>query len=112
MILAAGEMDEPWPWAPAIFTLQYFRLGPVSLVGLPGEFTTMAGRRVQRSVQNVTGSTVILAGLCNNYINYIATPEEYDYQDFEGGATIHGRNTVPVTTYWMTEMAAAILEVI
>lgn len=110
-MIAAGEMDEPWAWLPRIFAVQYFQIGTVSLLGLPGEFTTMAGRRVQRAVKNVTESTVILAGLCNNYINYVTTPEEYDYQAFEGGATIFGKNTVPLVTYWMTEMAKAVKEV-
>ncbi|OXA40725.1 Neutral ceramidase [Folsomia candida] len=110
IMIAAGEMDEPWAWAPRIFAVQYFQIGTISLLGLPGEFTTMAGRRVQRALKNVTESTVILAGLCNNYINYVTTPEEYDYQAFEGGATIFGKNTVPLVTYWMTEMAKAVKE--
>ncbi|OXA48192.1 neutral ceramidase [Folsomia candida] len=110
IMIAGGEMDEPWAWLPRIFAVQYFQIGTVSLLGLPGEFTTMAGRRVQRAVKNVTESTVILAGLCNNYINYVTTPEEYDYQAFEGGATIFGKNTVPLVTYWMIEMAKAVKE--
>ena len=40
---------------------------------------------------------VIVSGLANNYINYIATPEEYSlqpFQDYEGGATVFGTYTL------------------
>jgi neutral ceramidase len=105
--LAAGEMDKPWDWAPASFSLQILQIGSFDVLALPGEFTTMAGRRVRNAVFNVTGHEVVLAGLANNYINYIATPEEYDVQDYEGGATVYGRNTVPVSTTIFKEMAEA-----
>lgn len=112
IVVAAGEMNEPWEWAPHIFSIQLFFLGNVSVVGLPGEFTTMAGRRVARLLKGVVGEDkkVVLAGLCNNYINYVTTPEEYDYQAFEGGATIFGRNTVPVVSHLYMEMAKALLD--
>lgn len=102
-------MSEPWQWAPSIFALQLFQIGSFDVVGLPGEYTTMAGRRIRNAVFNVTNHEVVLAGLSNNYINYIATPEEYDFEDYEGGATIYGRNTVPVTTTLFKEMAQKIL---
>lgn len=112
MIIAAGEMFEPWAWGPAIFSIQLFQIGNVQLAGLPGEFTTMSGRRVRRVIESMSGGQkVILAGLTNNYINYITTPEEYDGQSFEGGATIYGRNTIPVVTHLFGEMARALVEV-
>lgn len=104
-------MFEPWPWAPATVEVQVFQLGPVNIVGLPGEFTTMAGRRVRNAVESSTGNKVILAGLSNNYINYVATPEEYDLQKYEAGATIYGRNTLPVLTALFEDMAKALAEV-
>lgn len=112
VMLAGGEMNDLWPWMPSIFSVQYFRLGSVSLVGFPGEFTIMAGRQVFRHIQTVVpDSHIILAGLTNNYINYVTTPQEYDTKNYEGVATIFGRNTVPVVTYWMTQMATAVVEV-
>jgi len=106
--LAAGEMDKPWDWAPASFSLQILQIGNFDVLALPGEYTTMAGRRVRNAVFNVTGHEVVLAGLANNYINYIATPEEYDVQEYEGGATVYGRNTVPVTATILKNMAEAL----
>lgn len=109
--LPGGEMNEPWPWAPDTFSLQLLQLGSFDVASLPGEFTTMAGRRVRNAIFNVTGHEVVLAGLANIYINYVTTPEEYDVQEYEGGATLYGRNTVPVTTAIYTEMAEALQNV-
>lgn len=36
---------------------------------------------------------VILTGLANEYSGYIATPEEYDSQQYEGASTLFGRLT-------------------
>jgi neutral ceramidase len=33
----------------------------------------------------------VIAGLANEYADYFTTPEEYDAQHYEGGATIYGR---------------------
>lgn len=104
-------MDKPWDWAPASFSLQILQIGNFDVLALPGEYTTMAGRRVRNAVFNVTGHEVVLAGLANNYINYIATPEEYDVQEYEGGATVYGRNTVPVTATIFKEMAESMQNV-
>lgn len=38
--------------------------------------------------------TVVIAGLSNTYTGYVATPEEYDVQRFEGAATAYGRHTL------------------
>lgn len=111
MALAAGEMDDPWQWAPSIVELQNLQLGSIFLAGVPGEFTTMAGRRVRNAIFNATGDKVIVAGLSNNYINYVATPEEYEFQEYEAGATAYGRNTLPVITTLLQEMAVALKDV-
>lgn len=50
---------------------------------MPGEFTTMAGRRLRNQVRKAAIEAskeefqVILAGLSNMYTSYITTPEEY-----------------------------------
>jgi neutral ceramidase len=60
-------------------------IGGVVIACVPGEFTTMAGRRLRGAItDNVakmggpTISQVIVAGLCNTYSDYITTPEEYE----------------------------------
>ena len=35
--------------------------------------------------------SAVISGLANEYIDYFTTPQEYDAQHYEGGATIYGR---------------------
>lgn len=65
-----------------------------ALVGtLPGEFTSVLGRRIRQSMAaraGVDASAVLLAGLANEYRSYFTTPEEYALQHYEGGSTLYG----------------------
>jgi hypothetical protein len=78
-------MDFPFEWQPRIVSTQLALIGPVAVACVPGEFTTMSGRRLRDAVTlgmaAVGGplpSHVIVAGLCNTYSDYITTPEEYE----------------------------------
>lgn len=53
ILLSTGEMDFPYMWHPKVVPTQILMIGQVAIVGLPGEFTTMAGRRVRNAVYNV-----------------------------------------------------------
>jgi neutral ceramidase len=57
--------------------------------------TEEMGRRVRKSVLDASAgagiSTAVISGLANEYADYFTTPEEYDQQHYEGGATIYGR---------------------
>ena len=62
-------------------------MGQFYIIGVPGEFTTMSGRRLRDSVlktlleEGMTKeSQVVIAGLSNVYSDYIATFEEYQAQ--------------------------------
>ena len=73
-------------------------IGQLALVFLPGEITTMAGRRVRDTVRAVLGDRsehAVIAAYSNDYTGYITTPEEYDAQQYEGGHTLFGRWTLP-----------------
>jgi neutral ceramidase len=58
------------------------------IIGVPGEFTTMSGRRLRDTVfqtlakygQADENTVVVIAGLSNAYSHYIATYEEYGKQ--------------------------------
>jgi neutral ceramidase len=69
-----------------------YQLGEVTLVTLPGEFTTMLGRRISRSVAEAvrTREKVLLVGLANEYLSYFATEEEYRVQHYEGSSMLYG----------------------
>ena len=74
----------PYQWQPKIVATQLALIGNVAFAGVPGEFTTMSGRRLRDTVKSAINDantledvTVVVAGLCNTYSDYITTPEEY-----------------------------------
>ena len=99
ILLATGRMHLPYEWQPRIVSTQVAVIGNVVIAGVPGEFTTMSGRRLREAIKTVMNdvsddeTSVIVAGLCNTYTDYIATPEEYQIQRYEGASTIFGPYT-------------------
>jgi len=76
-------MRLPYQWQPKIVSTQVAIIGNVVIAGVPGEFTTMSGRRLREAIKKVMNdasddeTSVIVAGLCNTYSDYVTTPEEY-----------------------------------
>jgi len=93
-VVALDTGTKPEPWVENVMPLQILRVGTIAIVGGPGEFTTMAGRRLTSSVHNVLGakgvSQTVLTGYSNEYAGYTTTREEYQYQHYEGGHTVFG----------------------
>jgi neutral ceramidase len=93
------------PWTPNVLPVQIFVLGNVAIAAVPGEFTTVAGRRVRTTVGHVLAPMgikhVVLSGYSNAYAGYVTTPEEYELQDYEGASTHFGKWTLPA---WQTEL--------
>lgn len=78
-------------------------MGDVVFVALPGEFTTMSGRRMRNMIRDSalqldpnSDIQVILAGLSNIYTSYVTTPEEYEMQRYEAASTIFGPHTLTI----------------
>ncbi|XP_071733066.1 neutral ceramidase 2-like [Rutidosis leptorrhynchoides] len=104
VLLSTGEMFFPYAWAPAIVPLQILRIGNLILLSVPGEFTTMSGRRLREAVKQTLISNsngefkndthVVIAGLTNTYSQYISTPEEYGQQRYEAASTLYGPHTL------------------
>lgn len=70
----------PYEWQPKIVSCAMARVGGFLLAAVPGEFTTMSGRRLRHEVLKASrgsGRRVVIAGLSNIYSDYVATPEEY-----------------------------------
>jgi len=44
-------MDKPYAWQPTIIDVQMLKIGQLFILAVPGEFTTMAGRRIKDAVQ-------------------------------------------------------------
>lgn len=94
--LRDGALDDQ-PWSPTTLPYQALRIGSLGVVTIPGEPTTMAGRRLREAVMEAAGpegpSRVVVAGYSNDYTSYITTAEEYDEQWYEGASTLFGRYT-------------------
>lgn len=104
VLLNVGQANTPYPWSPNIVDIQTLRIGQFLIIVSPGEATTMSGRRWRESVFNFAKSSlvpsgtdplVVLGGPGNTYAHYIATPEEYSIQRYEGASTLYGPHTLP-----------------
>ncbi|KAJ7835017.1 Neutral/alkaline non-lysosomal ceramidase-domain-containing protein [Mycena olivaceomarginata] len=101
-------------WSPSTVDVQIFRVaksffgaspkleirmltGSSVMLIIPGELTTMAGRRISEAIQaelissEILGDVahVVVAGTANMYVHYIATREEYTVQRYEGASTLY-----------------------
>lgn len=84
ILLNTGDISFPAPWTAKIVTLQMVQLGQFFIIAVPGEFSTMAGRRLRDTVRSTllkygasNDSIVAIAGLANDYTHYITTYQEY-----------------------------------
>lgn len=96
-ILLAVGLNQP-AWVPHNMPIQLFKIGHLVIAGVPGEFTTMSGRRLKKLLKDTFQeqvSHVVIAGLSNSYAGYVTTPEEYSQQNYEGGFTVFGKWTLP-----------------
>ena len=87
------------------------RIGGIVIASLAFEPTVVAGLRMRRAIAEALGvdvETVIVQGYVSGYGHYITTPEEYEHQDYEGGATIFGRLTLPAATQIFDGLATAL----
>ena len=96
IILRTGLFDPPI--TPNVLPLQIIKIGNLVLIAIPGEITTMAGRRLKKTVldelQDFGVKHLALAAYANDYSLYITTKEEYDKQHYEGGCTLFGPYTL------------------
>ena len=95
---ARNNALETLPWAPTILPFQIVRLGKIAIAYVPGEITTVAGKRLKtylsKELETLGVEHVFLTSYANAFMGYVVTPEEYDKQCYEGGHTIYGRDTL------------------
>lgn len=94
LIVPGGLLNRWVPLAQERVPVQLLRIGPLYLIGIPGEVTIVAGLRLRRTVASIVGAElqdVLVVGYSNAYIHYVTTPEEYEAQRYEGGSTMFGR---------------------
>ncbi|KAM9831258.1 neutral ceramidase [Neosynchiropus ocellatus] len=117
ILFSTGEMNKPLPWHPKIVDVQIITIGSVAVVAVPGEMTTMSGRRLREAVKQELQSEgsfqnleVVIAGLSNVYTHYITTYEEYQIQRYEGASTIYGPHTLSAYVLHYRALARAIAQ--
>uniref|UniRef100_A0A674H444 Neutral ceramidase n=1 Tax=Taeniopygia guttata TaxID=59729 RepID=A0A674H444_TAEGU len=114
ILFNTGEMSRPHPWHPDIVDVQIAAIGSLAILAVPGEFTTMSGRRLREAVKSefdshgTPGMNVVIAGLCNVYTHYITTYEEYQVQRYEAASTIYGPHTLSAYIQLYRGLAKAI----
>jgi neutral ceramidase len=104
---------------PDVAPLAVYQIGAtapdVVIVAVPGELTTQMGRRVRRAVWNSldpadrpkSAERILIAGLANEYIGYLTTPEEYDAQHYEGAMTLYGPASGPYLAHELAQLTQA-----
>lgn len=98
-IAFAPGLAEPstdyFPITPSQLPIQILKIGNLVLTGIPGEITTMAGRRLRQVIQaELKTDCVALAAYANAFSQYITTFEEYQAQHYEGASTLFGPYTL------------------
>lgn len=82
------------PSGQPVLPFQLFRVGNLAILGLPWEVTTIAARRIRKlllaELAPAGVDTVVIAGLSNDYVNYLTTREEFSSQQYEGASTLFG----------------------
>jgi neutral ceramidase len=98
---------------PKAVPLMALRIANRVIVSVPGEMTEEMGRRVRAAVLAATAkagvSAAVISGLANEYADYFTTPEEYDTQHYEGGATIYGRASSVAIQEALTKLAGTLV---
>ena len=113
ILLPGGLLNKLVPVVAQRVPVQLLRLGPLYLIGIPGEVTITAGLRLRRTVAAIVGAQladVLVAGYSNGYIHYVTTPEEYDAQQYEGASTLFGRWELPALQQTAAALARALCD--
>ncbi|XP_061381436.1 neutral ceramidase-like [Danaus plexippus] len=112
ILLATGRANFPLPWHPKIVTLSLINIGGFAVIGVPGEPSTMAGRRMKDVVadvlkQNGFEPKVVVSSSANDYAHYVTTFEEYQVQRYEAASTIYGPHTLDIFLNKLKEFTIA-----
>ncbi|KAM5322236.1 neutral ceramidase [Glossophaga mutica] len=114
VLVHTGELSKPHPWHPDIVDVQIITLGSLAITAIPGELTTMSGRRLREAIKTefatygMQNMTVVISGLSNVYTHYVTTYEEYQVQRYEAASTIYGPHTLSAYIQLFRVLAKAI----
>lgn len=105
------ETEKNCPLVPHIVPIQMMQIGQVSIVGVPAEFTTTAGRRLKAKLREISGqenARIVISNYSNAYSGYVTTAEEYAIQEYEGASTLYGPYTLDAYLQEIGKLAYAI----
>ncbi|CAF1217065.1 unnamed protein product, partial [Didymodactylos carnosus] len=116
ILLDVGQV-KPIEWVPYILPMQLYRIGNLYIISVPGEFTTMSGRRIKLTVKTAlqnagawtNSSHIVIAGLSNSYSHYVTTYEEYQQQRYEGASTLYGPHTLAAYQQIFDQLTTALV---
>ncbi len=102
---------------PQDVMFQLIEIDDFLLVPTPWEITITAGERISNGIKDAYKSLglnvpkhIAIASNSNDYLSYATTPEEYAQQNYEGGQTIYGKNTVPYITAQLHHLTRDMLQ--
>jgi len=91
--LRLGTAPDPQKF-PSYGALGFVRVGRARFATVPAELTTVTGLRIRQILTSGLGtSSIALVGLTNQYLQYVTTKEEYDFQYYEGASNLYGPHT-------------------
>ena len=67
-----------------------------------------AGRAIDQEPDDVPADRLVILGLANGYLNYVATADEYQEQLYEGASTLYGAHSAAFMASRLRGLAAAI----
>lgn len=97
---------------PKKLPLRYVRIGNFVLATVPGELSTMAGRRLVDRLKGRDGlnDKVVIVGLANEYTGYVTTADEYAAQDYMAASTLWGPGEADVFACRLEKLKAGSLD--
>jgi neutral ceramidase len=96
---------------PAEAPLGVYLVAGRALASVPGEATTVTGRRIRRRLQDVLGASaddVVVVGLAHEYVSYFASFREYQAQHYEGASTLYGERSADEIVFELGALAATL----
>ena len=79
-------------FAPPSASISVLRLGKLAIVGIPGEPTSLLGRRISRAGRALGLSNVLVLSHCNGWMGYILDAKDYDAGGYEATLSFYGRD--------------------
>lgn len=108
------RLIEPTATFPKDAVFQAHKINDMLILTAPFEVTIESARRMKVRAQNEFAKQdkfikyPWMVNLANGYFGYTVTPEEYSYQEYEGGHTLYGKYTTPYITEHLGDLAGSI----